>query len=122
MLYPKLAPLSVTRIFSFPDSEIFFVTFTISHGAKNCPFLTLIILLVLAAAINKSVWRHKKAGICNTSICSDTTEHCSTLCTSVNTGIFNSFLILSNTGNDASSPAPLCPFRLVLFALSNEVL
>ena len=27
VLYPKLAPLSVTRILSLPDSEIFFVTF-----------------------------------------------------------------------------------------------
>jgi len=41
---------------------------------------------------------------------------------SVNIGILNSFLILSNTGSDASSPAPLCPLRLVRFALSKEVL
>ena len=30
--------------------------------------------------------------------------------------------ILSKIGNDKSNPAPLLPFRLVLFALSNEVL
>ena len=32
-------------------------------SAKNCPFLTLIILPVFAAAINKSVCLHKNAGI-----------------------------------------------------------
>ncbi len=41
---------------------------------------------------------------------------------SVNIGTFNSFLILSKLGSDASSPAPLFPLRLVLLALSNEVL
>ena len=35
VLYPKLAPLSVTNILLLPESEIFLVTFTISHGAKN---------------------------------------------------------------------------------------
>ena len=35
VLYPKLAPRSVTKILSFPESEIFLVTLTISHGARN---------------------------------------------------------------------------------------
>ena len=122
VLYPKLAPRSVTRILLFPDSDIFFVTFTISHGAKNWPFFTLIIFFVFAAATSKSVCLHKKAGICKTSTCFDTSSHCSALWMSVKIGTFNSFLILSNTGRDASKPAPLLPFKLVLLALSNEVL
>ena len=93
-----------------------------SHGAKNWPFFTLIILFVFAAAINRSVCLHKKAGICKTSTWSATTEHWSALWISVKIGIFNSFLILSKTGNEASRPAPLVPFKLVLFALSKEVL
>ena len=78
--------------------------------------------MVLAAAINKSVCLHKKAGICKTSTWFATMEHCSALWMSVKIGTFNSFLILSKTGNEASRPAPLYPFKLVLFALSNEVL
>ena len=78
-----------------------------SHGARNCPFLTLIIFFVLEAAINKSVCLQRKAGICKTSTCFATIEHCSALCTSVNIGTFNSFLILSNIGSDCSKPIPL---------------
>ena len=73
-----------------PDSAIFFVTFTISQGAKNCPFLTLIIFPVLAAAINKSVCLHKNAGICKMSACLATIEHCSALWMSVKMGTSNS--------------------------------
>ena len=122
VLYPKLAPLSVTRIFEFPESDIFFVTFTMSQGAKNWPFLTFIILFVFAAAIKRSVCLQRKAGICKTSTWLATTEHCSELWISVKIGTFNSFLILSNTGNEASKPAPLLPFKLVRLALSKEVL
>ncbi len=50
-----------------------------SQGAKNCPFLTLTTLLVLAAATNKSVCLHKKAGTCMTSTTSETILHCSSL-------------------------------------------
>ena len=104
VLYPKLAPLSVTKIFWLPESAIFFVTLTISHGAKNWPFFTFIILFVFAAAINKSVCLHKKAGICNISTWFARSEHCSALWISVKIGTFNSFLILSNTGSEASLP------------------
>ena len=122
VLYPKHAPLSVIKIFLFPDSSNFLMTLAISQGAKNWPFLTLIIFPVLAAAINKSVWRHKKAGICKTSTWSATIEHCSAVWTSVKTGIPTSFLILSKIGRDFSKPIPLLPLRLVLLALSKEVL
>ena len=65
-----LAPwdmVNVTKKISESGNENILVTLTMSHGAKNWPFLTLIILFVLAAAINKSVCLHKKAGICRTS-------------------------------------------------------
>ena len=58
VLYPKLVPLSVIRIFTFRSSN-FLITFCISQGAKNCPFFTLIIFPVLAADINRSVCLHK---------------------------------------------------------------
>ena len=35
---------------------------------------------------------------------------------------FKSIIVPSKTGSDFSKPAPLFPFKLVLFALSNEVL
>ena len=46
-----------------PAVVIFAATCSISHGAKNCPFLTLITHPVLAASTRRSVCRHKKAGI-----------------------------------------------------------
>ena len=42
-------------------------TFFMSHGAMNCPFLTLTTRPVFAAATTRSVWRQRKAGICSTS-------------------------------------------------------
>ena len=98
------------------------ITLAISHGAKNWPFLTLIIFPVLAAAIKRSVCLHKKAGICITSTWLATILHCSAVWTSVKTGTPISFLILSKIGRDLSNPKPLLPFKLVLLALSNEVL
>ena len=79
-------------------------------------------MFVFAAVINKSVCLHKNAGICKISTWFETKVHCSSLCISVRTDTFNSFLILSNTGKDFSIPAPRLPLRLVLLALSNEVL
>ena len=78
--------------------------------------------IVFDAAINKSVCLHRNAGICKTSTCLETIEHCSSLWMSVKTGTFISFLILPKIGNDFSRPAPLFPFKLVLLALSKEVL
>ena len=76
----------------------------------------------MAAAINKSVCLHKNAGIWITSTWLETTEHCSAVWTSVKTGTPTSFLILSNMGSDFSKPKPLYPVKLVLLALSKEVL
>ena len=41
-----------------------------SQGARNWPFLMLIARPVSAAASSRSVWRHRKAGICSTSTAS----------------------------------------------------
>src|SRR5260221_12337984 len=41
---------------------------------------------VCAAATSRSVWRHKKAGICKMSTTSATGPHCSISCTSVIVG------------------------------------
>ena len=47
-------------------------TLAMSQGARNWPFLTLTARPVLAAAIRRSVCRHRKAGICRTSTASAT--------------------------------------------------
>ena len=62
-------PLSHNIIFSFgkPVDVSLFTTPFISQGARNWPFFTFIIKPVLPAANSKSVCRHRKAGICNTS-------------------------------------------------------
>ncbi len=57
-----------------------------SQGARNCPFLTLTARPVRAAAISRSVWRQRKAGICSTSTACAASAHCSLSCTSVSTG------------------------------------
>ena len=61
-------------------------TFFMSQGARNWPFLMLTGLPVAPAASSRSVWRHRKAGICSTSTTSATGAHCSVSCTSVSTG------------------------------------
>jgi len=54
--------------------------YIIAHLLTSLPiFLTLIIFFVLEAAINRSVCRQRKAGICKISTCFATIEHCSTL-------------------------------------------
>ena len=91
------------------------------QGAKNCPFLTLIILPFLQLQlINQFVYIRML--VFEVRLLLATIEHCSAACTSVRTGTPTSFLILSNIGNDLSHPKPLLPFKLVLLALSKEVL
>jgi hypothetical protein len=43
------------------------ITFFMSPGARNWPFLMLTGLPERAQALMKSVWRHRKAGVCSTS-------------------------------------------------------
>ena len=60
-----------------PVEAILAAAFFMSHGARNWPFLMLIGLPVAPAASSRSVWRHRKAGICRTSTTSATGAHCS---------------------------------------------
>ena len=90
-----------------------------SHGAINCPFFTLTILPVLAAATSKSVWRERKAGICNTSATSATGAHCHDSCTSVKMGKPKVDFTSCKICNPASIPTPRCDM-LVRLALSYE--
>ena len=77
--YPKVLPRSHSNTFSFPVENTFFAEFLITLGAQNCPFLMLITRPVLPAASNKSVCRHKNAGICITSATALTGSACSSV-------------------------------------------
>ena len=78
-----------------------------SQGARNWPFLTLTARPVAPAASSRSVWRHRKAGICSTSTASATGAHCSASCTSVSTGQADSVSRISaRIGRRFASPSP----------------
>ena len=78
------------------------------------------IVPVRAAAIRRSVWRQRKAGICNTSTASATCAHCSASCTSVSTGRPVVSLISAKIGRASARPSPRALLALVRFALSKE--
>ena len=118
VLYPKETPRSVTITFGLPDPVIFATTFFMSQGARNWPFFTFTTLPVLAAAMSKSVWRERNAGICRISTCGATRAHCSSLWMSVRTGRPSFSRSSSNIGMAASRPAPRLPPSEVRFALS----
>ena len=65
------------------------MTFFMSVGARNCPFLMLTGLPDWATARMKSVWRHRKAGVCSTSTTLATGATCDSSCTSVRMGRCN---------------------------------
>ena len=73
----------------------------------NCPFLMFTGTPVAAAAIIRSVWRHKKAGVCSMSTTCPANVACSGVCTSVNTGSPVSDRTASSICNPASKPGPL---------------
>jgi len=62
------------------------ITFFMSPGARNWPFLMFTGLPLTAQARMKSVWRHRNAGVCSTSTTSATSGTSSSVCTSVSTG------------------------------------
>ncbi len=97
-------------------------TFFMSHGARNWPFLMLTGFPVLPAAIIRSVWRHRKAGVWMISTTSATGAHCSGVWMSVKIGSPVFSLISARMGNPASSPIPRAPPIDERFALSNDVL
>ena len=59
--------LSSGRPFSRAAARALSITFFMSCGARNWPFLMLTGLPLCATARMKSVWRHRKAGVCSTS-------------------------------------------------------
>ena len=97
-------------------------TFFMSQGARNWPFLTLIARPVAPAASSRSVWRHRKAGICRTSTASATGAHCAASWTSVSTGQPNFSRTSAMIGRLFSMPRPRAAEPEVRFALSKEVL
>src|SRR5262249_3914442 len=84
--YPKEAPRSVRRIARLPTERTLSTMFFMSPGATNWPFLTFTGLPVFAAARMRSVWRHRKAGICSTSSTSAAGATSDTWWTSESTG------------------------------------
>jgi hypothetical protein len=62
------------------------ITFFMSCGARNWPFLMFTGLPLWAQARMKSVWRHRKAGVCSTSTTAATGLISSISWTSVSTG------------------------------------
>ena len=73
-----------------------------SQGARNWPFLTFTTRPVLAAAISRSVCRHRKAGICSTSTTSATRAHCAGL---VHVGDDGQAERLADLGEHGSAPS-----------------
>ena len=63
-----------------------------SQGETNWPFLMLTTRSLKAAATRRSVWRHRKAGICRMSATSATVDTSPASCTSVRIG--NLYLVL----------------------------
>ena len=91
-----------------------------SQGARNCPFLTLTGRPVSAAAIRRSVWRHRKAGICNASTACATGAHWLLSCTSVMTGRPSVSRISAKIGSAALRPIPRAADPEVRLALSKD--
>ena len=98
------------------------MTFFMSQGAKNCPFLMFTGLPDWATARMKSVWRHKKAGVCSTSTTLATVLTCDSSCTSVRIGTPIWRRTSSKIFRPASMPTPRWVFPEERLALSNEPL
>ena len=98
-------------------------TFFMSQGARNWPFLTLTTRAGAAAATSRSVWRHRKAGICRTSTTSATSAHWPRLVhVGQRRGMPSSRGRRRRSASALSRPRPRWPAALVRLALSKEVL
>ncbi|MCY1550965.1 hypothetical protein D9M68_872600 [compost metagenome] len=98
------------------------ITFVMSQGARNWPFLMFTGLPLCATARMKSVWRHRKAGVCNTSTTLATSATCDVSCTSVSTGRPNWLRTSSRIFSPAARPTPRWLVPEERLALSNEPL
>ena len=75
-----------------------------------------------ATARMKSVWRHRKAGVCSTSTTEATCAICSSEWTSVNTGSCSSRFTLARISKPLSRPGPRKVLPLERLALSKLLL
>ena len=108
--------------FGLPAPTTLAMTFFMSQGARNWPFLMLMARPVAAAASSRSVWRDRKAGICSTSTASATGAHCASEWTSVRVGRPVTALISAKIGRASARPMPRAAVAEVRFALSKLVL
>ena len=71
-----------------------------------------------ATARMKSVWRHRKAGVCSTSTTLATAAISASVCTSVSTGTLSSRFTLARISRPRSMPGPRNDVPLERLALS----
>ncbi len=112
--------LSSGRPASRAASRALSMTFFMSCGARNWPFLILTGLPLCAQARMKSVCRHRKAGVCSTSTTAATGAISSTSWMSVSTGTPISRLTVARISSPFSMPSPRKDLPDERFALSNE--
>jgi hypothetical protein len=91
-----------------------------SHGARNCPFLTLTGRPVAAAAASMSVCRDSIAGTWRRSMTGASRAACSGVWKSVVTGSPVSRFTLARIASPSSIPGPRNDEAEVRFALSND--
>jgi hypothetical protein len=105
-------------ICSLPVALALAATCFISQGDRNWPFLMLTGLPALATFWMKSVWRHRKAGVCSTSTTAATSFIGVYSCTSVSTGTPSWRFTSSSTLSPPSRPGPRKLVPEVRLALS----
>jgi hypothetical protein len=110
--------LIVVMMASLPVAWALAVTCFISQGERNWPFLIFTGLPALATFWMKSVWRHRKAGVCSTSTTLVTSSSGVYSCTSVSTGRPNCRFTSLKTFKPASRPGPRKLVPEVRLALS----
>ena len=95
------------RPFSRAAARALSITFFMSCGARNWPFLMFTGLPDCATARMKSVWRHRNAGVCSTSTTSATRGD---LGLGVHVGQHRHAELALHLGQDLAGPCP-CPGR-----------
>ncbi len=94
------------------------MTFFMSQGERNWPFLMLTGFMVRATFWMKSVWRHRNAGVCSTSTTLATSSIGVYSCTSVSTGTPSWRLTSDSTRSPSAMPGPRKLFDEERLALS----
>ena len=114
--------LSSLKPFSRAAARALSITFFMSWGLRNWPFLMFTGLPDCATARMKSVCRHRKAGVCSTSTTDATWAICDASWISVSTGTFNSRRTLARMSSPLSIPGPRKVVPDERFALSKLLL